>query len=155
MKEYFKYKNGYLNITDEAIFLTGSGNWSEIKDCKEKSSVTLRSNTKRKLKTYLFLLLLLLLTAFFFIKSKNSFLPLGFLALLIAAWYYISSESGNRYKIPLSKIKSITLDASEMRVNFLNETGDVSFEIITGLEEKGIHFFTENKSIFKIDFVAD
>ena len=39
MKEYFKYANGYININDENLFLTHSGNWSETSTLVEKLSL--------------------------------------------------------------------------------------------------------------------
>lgn len=32
MKHFFKYKFGYINIDEETLYLTKTGNWQEVKD---------------------------------------------------------------------------------------------------------------------------
>ena len=61
MKEFFKYANGYVNINDENLFLTNSGNWSETKEINEKSAKTIRQNNVKGFKFYVFLFIIIVL----------------------------------------------------------------------------------------------
>ena len=55
MKEYFKYANGFVNLNDENLFLTNSGNWSETSDLLEKSPKSIRQNNFKGFKIYIYL----------------------------------------------------------------------------------------------------
>ena len=67
MKEYFKYANGYVNINDENLFLTNSGNWSETHDLLEKSPKSIRKNDLKSVKIYAYYFVIIVLVAIFVI----------------------------------------------------------------------------------------
>lgn len=37
MKKWFKYEYGFVNIDEDYIYLTNTGNWSDTKDLQELS----------------------------------------------------------------------------------------------------------------------
>jgi hypothetical protein len=45
MRHYFRYKGGYINIDDENIYLTTTGNWQETSVLKEQK----KKNYQRQL----------------------------------------------------------------------------------------------------------
>lgn len=142
MKEYFKYTKGFVNIDDDNLYLTNSGNWQEARNLKEKSSKTIKANNFRKNKINLYFYILLGLgilgTIYQFYKGHSVRLPLVFSGLGFAAYRYMIRETGNRFKIPLSKIKSITNENDLTSILFLDEQNLETSEIISGLEIKGI-----------------
>lgn len=142
MKEYFKYDKGFVNIDDENLYLTNSGNWQEARNLEEKSSKTIKANKFRKnrisLYFYIFLGLGILLTLFQFSNGKSVRLPLVFSGLGFAAYRYMIRETGNRYKIPLSKITAVLNENNSIKINFLDEQGNETFEELFGVELKGI-----------------
>lgn len=141
MKEYFKYNRGYVNINDENLFLTNSGNWHETLELLEKSPKSIKSNYFKSFKTYLFFLLLFIACGFIFYgkehTTKSRAIPIGVIFLIIAAYQYLKRESGNSYKIPISKIQRITLIEERVTIEFLNLDGISDSETINGIEEKG------------------
>lgn len=138
MKEYFKYDNGYVNINDENLFLTNSGNWSEITTIEEKSEKTIRKNSIRSLKFYAFILGLVGLVALSVARAQNGSIPIGLILLVFAAYMYMKRDVGSKYKIPLSKIKNIEIDKEEVKIIFLNLNNVEDFEIIHKVENKGL-----------------
>ena len=149
MKEYFKYDNGYVNINDENLFLTNSGNWSETKEINEKSSKTIRQNNLKGFKIYLFLFIIVCIFLLMISKSEGRGIPVGFLSLGLAAFFYMKRETGNKYKIPLSKITDIKISGSEVKIVFLNANNIEDLETIHKVESKGLHVLTELIQTFK------
>lgn len=145
MKEFFKYNNGYININHETLLMTNSGNWSETLELQEKSPKSIRKNWFKGMKFYVFFFLLFggFLLSITFEEGSKRILPVGLVLLLIIVYKYFSNEIGNTYKIPLEKIKNIEINKNEVRLVFLNLNGVEDFEIIHGVEEKGLVFLSE------------
>ncbi len=143
MKHYFKYASGYINIDDEALYLTSSGNWEEARNLIEKNANSAKANKRRvnrnSLLLYIPLALLIITSAVLVGADKLKFAPLMLLYLMI---YYIhkhfSKKLGNRYKIPLSKIQAIEPVDGGLKITFRNEAGEPDFEVVKGVEEKGV-----------------
>ena len=55
MKAWFGYNTGFVNIDDNHVYLTNSGNWSEIADLEEKGITTNKKSRRRKKKSSLFM----------------------------------------------------------------------------------------------------
>ncbi|TGD58833.1 hypothetical protein [Flavobacterium humi] len=143
MKEYFKYEHGYVNINNQDLFLTNSGNWSETLTIEEKSSKTIRKNNAKNVKIYIYFLLVICLMALIISRSQTGAIPLGLILLAFGAFLYMKRDLGNRYKIPLSKIKSIEISANEAKIIFLNESNVEDSETIRKIESKGIPILSE------------
>ena len=145
MKEFFKYSNGYININDENLFMTNSGNWSETIGLQEKSPKSKKMNSYKNIKFCIFFLIIcgiFLLSVSFEGRAKNA-LPVVLIVLMISVYKYFSNETGNKYKIPLNKLKDIQIDGKEVKFVFLNLKNVEDFEIIHGVEEKGILLLSE------------
>lgn len=150
MKHYFKYGNGYVNISDENLFLTNSGNWSETFDLLEKSPKSIKQNNFKSNKINLFLFLIICLGLLMILKAKNAVLPLGFISLGIAAFFYMKRETGKRYKIPISKIINIEVIDNTVKIIFYNANNQEDFEEITKVEFKGLGVLDELDQHLKI-----
>lgn len=137
MKEYFKYANGYVNINDENLFLTNSGNWSETHDLLEKSRRSIRRNALKSLKIYSFPFIIICISLLMMSKSDNVFFSLTFGGLGLAAFFYLKRETGKRFKIPISKITSLHITDVRVKINFKNANGIDDFEEIFEMEDKG------------------
>ena len=142
MKEFFKYNNGYININEENLFMTNSGNWSETLTLLEKSSKSRKKNSYKNIKFYIFFLIICGIFLLSIDGRVNRVFPIALIVLIIFVYRYFSSEMGNRYKIPLSKLKAIQINGKEVKFVFLNLKGEEDFEIIHGMEEKGILFLS-------------
>ena len=85
MREYFKYKKGFVNIDDENLYLTNSGNWQEARNLQEKSSKTIRANRNKKNKFTLYFYILLgigvLLLFYQLSNGKSIRIPIVFCGL--------------------------------------------------------------------------
>lgn len=145
MKHYFKYGNGYINIDDENLYLTNSGNWLETKDLIEKSKVSRQYNLKRisEKQNYWFTFYIMLMGFFGFSTETKLWLPIAVISglLLFLLFNYFKRDFGFQYKIPLSKIEAIELyEKNALKISFKNLTNEPDFEIIKNVEEKGIEF---------------
>jgi len=148
MKHFFKYEKGFININEENLFLTKSGNWSEVDLLLEKSSKSKSQNSKKKIRTYSFYAMLLSFSLLLFFnlnngKSGKMMLPLGIVLLFLSAYNYIRAGSGNQYKIPLSKINKMEYSFNSLKIYFMNLDGKEDFEKIENIEEKGVHILKE------------
>jgi hypothetical protein len=150
MKEYFKYANGFININDDNLFLTNSGNWSETYDLKEKSS---KSNfkTNKIYLNYLFVIVLIGLGIYDVLKdAKNKSFPFGIVLIGLGVLAFLKREKGKRYKIPLSKIIKITVSNNATTIIFYDENDLEDIEEITHIETKGLHVFEQIKQQFNL-----
>lgn len=148
MKYFFKYEFGYINIDDENLYMTNSGNWSETKDLLEKSSKSIKKNTIRKTKVYGFYFLIIcigLLVLLNFLKNVDTKfnISIGLVLFLLAAYNFMKSEQGSKYKIPLSKIDKMEYSYSNLKIHFKNLDNKEDFERIENIEDKGIKILKE------------
>lgn len=147
MKHYFKYSKGYINVNSEDLFLTNSGNWSETQELKEKSPATARLNGNKNFKFDFFIFILLVMVLVTTYQAINQTISKGVPILLIgislAVYRYFRNETGNRYKIPLSKIKAVVVKGDEVTIAFINANGTEDSETIKGVEPKGITVLNE------------
>lgn len=145
MKEYFKYANGFVNINDENLFLTNSGNWSETHELLEKSPKSIKQNNFKGFKIYIFLFVVVCLFVLILSKSKSGSIPFGIILLGLGAFAYLKRETGKRYKIPISKIRNIEILKNSAKIIFLNESNNEDIEEITVIETKGLSILENMK----------
>lgn len=143
MKEYFKYANGYVNINDENLFLTNSGNWSETHDLLEKSPKSIRKNDFKSLKIYSLPFIIVCLGLLLYSKLDNVFIPFAFSGSCFGAYLYLIRETGKRYKIPISKIISFNISNDTVKIVFKNANDVDDFEEIFKVEKKGLSILEE------------
>ena len=146
MKEYFKYANGYININDENLYLTHSGNWSETLTLQEKSS---KSNFKanRMYLNYLIIVVLIGFGVYDLVKDfKNKTFPFGIVLLFLGFLAYFKREKGMRYKIPIAKIKSITILNNAAKIYFYTADDLEDCTEIFKIEIKGFTILENLKS---------
>lgn len=143
MKEYFKYANGFVNINDENLFLTNSGNWSETHELLEKSSKSIKQNNFKGFKIYIFLFVIACLIVLILLKSKKGSIPFGIILLGLGVFAYMKRETGKRYKIPISKIISVTIIENSAKIIFFNENNNEDFEELYGIDAKGLGVLKE------------
>ncbi len=150
MKEYFKYANGYININDENLYLTHSGNWSETNTLVEKSS-KVNIKTNKKYLNYLFIVVLIGFGVYDLIKDfKNKTFPFGIVLIALGILAFFKREKGNRYTILLAKIKTITISNTTAEIIFCNEDELEDCETITAIESKGIIVLEQIKEEFTV-----
>jgi len=151
MREYFKYKKGFVNIDDENLYLTNSGNWQEARNLQEKSSKTIRANRNKKNKFTLYFYILLgigvLLLFYQLSNGKSIRIPIVFCGLGFAVYRYMIRETGNAYKIPLHKIELISLVETNATIHFLDENSEETTEYIGEVDSKGIYILQQQFTI--------
>lgn len=133
MKHYFKYFGGYVNIDEENLYLTNSGNWQEARGLEEKSPSTVRANNNRiiRMKGFVYgIIIVLSAAAFLFYTALSLGLLLGFGALAYKLFDYFGTEFGKRYKIPLSKLKEAKMEGDTITLIFLNAQNEVDRESV-------------------------
>jgi hypothetical protein len=127
LKEWFKYGIGYVNIDDEYIYISNSGNWGDCQRLKEKSKVTNRAATGRQMFILSFIIIvgLVALSAWLF----NTFEDIRFYFLVTPGpimiyflFKYMRREIGPAFKIPREKIGSIVI--AENSIQFVFANGD-------------------------------
>lgn len=143
MKEYFKYSNGYVNINDENLFLTNSGNWSETHYLLEKSPKSIRKNDLKSLKIYSLPFIIVCIGLLLYSKLDNVFIPFAFSGSCFGAYLYLIRETGKRYKIPISKIISFNISNDTVKIVFKNANDVDDFEEIFKVEKKGLSILEE------------
>ena len=127
----FKRKFGFVNMTPDAIYLTSTGNWTEIDRLSEKSKASIKKNAWRKTRIKLFLYPSLLVLAGIVI-SEMSHLNLMSVSLIagvaggVALIKYFSSDLGNVYKIPVDKIIRTEISDSDVTIYFLDSGGETN-----------------------------
>ncbi|GAA4081081.1 hypothetical protein GCM10022389_28970 [Flavobacterium cheonanense] len=151
MKEYFKYANGYVNINDENLFLTNSGNWSETHDLLEKSPKSIRKNDLKSLKIYNLHFIIVCIGLLMYSKLDNVFIPFAFSGSCFGAYLHLIRETGKCYKIPISKIISFDVSNDKVKILFRNANNIDDFEAIFKVDTKGLAILEEFSRQLKIN----
>ncbi len=131
MKIWSKHRFGFVNIDDDFVYLTNSGNWSEVQKLKEKhADQPEASKLQSTLMNSLYVSLFLVLLVFVALKGQVVF------AIVIASIFgvYTLYQSLTRayrgkYKIPKSKVEKVVVSNDDVHLSFLDAHGNVS-EII-------------------------
>ena len=139
----FKRKMGYVNITTDSIYLTNSGNWTEIQQIQEKSKETIRINNRRKVRIKLFLYPSLILFALILVANLTSLKVLSIGTIIafagsVAVYKYFLSDLGNRYKIPIDKIIKVEIIEESMFLQFYDSQRNITSEEIQELSTEAI-----------------
>ncbi len=146
MKQWFKYEYGFVNVDENNLYLTNTGNWSEVKTLEEKSNN--RSLNVPKWKAILFMLVVGVIFLYMFLTNLMS----GKISLLLiiglpvggyAVHKYIKSEIGNSYKIPRSKILSASIENKVVQLTFLDADDKEQTETLINVSESGIKLLEE------------
>lgn len=150
MKDWFKYKYGFINIDTENIFFTNTGNWSETKDLQEKGIQQQNKLRMFRMKIIPFALIIVVV-ALFLTNANNgkvyAGLIMGLLALAYSARNYLKSEIGSKFKLPIAKILNITINTSTADISFIDGEGNPTEEKLENLDKKGIKLLTQLKEI--------
>ncbi len=155
MKDWFKYKYGFVNIDSENIYFTNSGNWSEVDGLEEKILKTKLASMGRKAKILVFLVLVGILFTFLVTKNISSgrfslLLIIGLPVLAYYAYEYLKVEMGSKYLIPLINLTKIEIEERSIHIYFLNGNNKEDYEMLEGVDEKGILLIADLIEIRKI-----
>ncbi|HXP51832.1 MAG TPA: hypothetical protein VN922_17885 [Bacteroidia bacterium] len=124
---FFKYEYGYINIDSKNLYLTNSGNWSEIEGMEEKSPKTVKKSDRRKLWILIYLIIGFSFTMLLHaghLTGNGASLVLALLLPLscIPLYKYMRNELGPKYLVPIKKINSVEDENTGIRLNFKNES---------------------------------
>ena len=141
MKTWFKYEYGFVNIDSINLYFTNSGNWSEAKELEEKGKQ--KSTIFRKFKIKLFLITcVILFTSLFYLNLLSGkislFLIVGLAAGMYFIYNYMKTELGAKFKLPISKVKSIEIVESNVTIKFFDANEEISEIYLEKVEEKGL-----------------
>lgn len=142
MKDWFKYKYGYVNLDLENIYFTNSGNWSETFLLTENSKLKNKENKSKRNWMWFFVIVSLSLLSFSILNNLYN-LRIGIWVIIIPyAMYYIyenfKRETGDSFKIPLKKISEIKIEDQSIIFSFVNGDGIGDEFKIEDVEDKGI-----------------
>ncbi len=140
MKDWFRYKYGFVNIDDENIYFTSTGNWTETKKLQEKGIQ--KSNKIRRIRIQAFLVFSCLLGAIMLFTSLangsvNLLLLIGLPAYLFYIYNYLKTGIGENYKLPIQHIISITIEDQTAMIEFTYLDNKTYTEKLESVEEKG------------------
>jgi hypothetical protein len=146
VKEWFTHEYGFVNIDTENIYFTNTGNWSETKDLEEKGLQEQNSFRQFRMKIIPFILIAVAVFLLIFPidsgKVKFSLIT-GLVVLAISARKYLKTEISSKFKLPISKVKSITLNNKTAIIIFQNGKGKQVQETLENLDQKGIDLLEE------------
>ncbi len=147
MKHYFKYNNGYINVDDENLYITSSGNWSEARKLTEKK--LFRPQLKRKaLEVLLYPFLICCLWIAYYIYNEDYFGILFVILIYLTVIYFpLRSFLYPKFKIPFSKIEAIEpYEKNSLKISFKNLNNETGSDIVKSVEEKGVVFLLDKNN---------
>ena len=143
MQEWFKYEYGYVNIDDEHLYLTNSGNWSETINLREKSRAVNSRNENKTMRMVAFLVVVYGFFGYMIVNSMiNGRVGITLLILTVGGGYkmydYIRHGIGAKFKIPLVKISGFTVLGNTVEIEFTDGEGNIDQYKLHKVEEKGL-----------------
>ncbi len=150
MKDYFKYQFGYINIDDTNLYMTSSGNWSEIKELTEKTNKSKLNNRTRVLTNWIFIIFVIggLGIAYLsgILKGQPGLFALIGTPILVYYFYkYLQRDLGNKYSIPIFKITKIEFsnENKDALIYFLDGDHNNNKEVINNIGSKGYEILSK------------
>ena len=146
MKEWFKYEYGFINVDDDNVYLTSTGNWSETKNMEEKSDASIRKHVVKKWINILYLggwfIVFVSFLIAFYTKSTDLNqaywrLPLALIGLALIMYKHLRKDMGPKYKIPISKIKKIEFGKEDIFIHFIDPRNEQVFQELVRVAWKG------------------
>ena len=143
MREWFKYEFGYVNIDDNNVYMTRTGNWSETKEMPEKNKKVAQKNNRRGSTVIVVLAAftaLILFGLFRNMMSNTVGIPILFLLVagLFKLYQYTKRDIGGQFKIPFSKLNSIEIKDQQAVLHFTNGENEADTQTLSNIEEKGL-----------------
>lgn len=137
MRTWFQYEYGFVNIDDTNIYLTNTGNWSDIRVLKELNYTTSKAqNTSVKVGLIIITLFFTLLILFNVLSAKFS---LGLFALsvvaVISTYRYMRTEIGAQFKIPTDKLLKVEREDKDAVLTFLNYMNEPTTHVLKNVKE--------------------
>jgi len=147
-KSFYKYKYGYINIDQNNIYITSTGNWSETIQLTEKKFGKTKKRIGRVISIYFFFTIIILaLLGSLILSYKNLLFKLLSLLTSVAGFLgikrYFDTETGQRFFIPKTKIINIAINEDSIKLNFRT--------IDNKVEELKIHGFKGDTEAFKTE----
>jgi hypothetical protein len=140
MRHYFRYKGGYINIDDENIYLTTTGNWQEISGLKEQK----KNSYQKQLKFLLWGMYLVFICICVF---RQSYLML----IIVTALLGVNNLFGKTpaYKIPLAKVTSLERNNSAVILKFNNEADETVKVKLKNVPEADYQILAEHLQVIE------
>ncbi len=142
MRDWFKYEFGYVNIEHETIYLTSSGNWTEVNHLSEMTREIAKKNDHKQFSVSFYILAVLAFFGFLIFQKIVSN-QLGILLMLTAVglgykmYDYFKSDMGGQFKIPMNKINDIIIEGNSIQLHYINGEGIEDIKKLIRVNDKG------------------
>ena len=124
-RSYFKHEQGYINVMEDRLCFTRSGNWQEAEQTTERTGRTTAVHTSRVIVGVLLVLLggaaLGLMKGGRFSEGVSFPLTIGLMGFGCYKLYSaLRTDFGPSFCIPFSKIRSVEGTAQGVAITFVN-----------------------------------
>lgn len=147
MRHYFKYYNGFINVDENNLYLTKSGNWKEVEEIAEKNILSIENNSSQNLYRYTFywILYTIIIVIFFKFFSLKFWIFLA-IKLAIAQFlltYFYRRDFAKSGIIPLYHVLAIEkVNKKDIKISFRNINNEQITEVLKNVDSKGIDYLT-------------
>lgn len=122
MKRHFKYSNGFINVDENNIYITSTGNWSETKILTEKPFGKSMYDDGKYFAFYQVFGFIVVLVISLFLTETTWYIKAGLILLCSLLFYktkdYFTPELGERFLIPKIKILDINQTKKQLIIEF-------------------------------------
>jgi hypothetical protein len=145
-KLYFEYAFGYVNIDEECIYFTATGNWDEVRKLKGNRHDFIKPAHQKATKSqvYLVLLTLMMLGLFYYAWLSRSIMPIF---VGVCGFYFgfqaVRHQVKPRFYLPLDEINEVHLAGDKVTITFDEDPILSSQFILEQVSEKGIDILQE------------
>lgn len=135
MRQYYKHNHGYINIDDENIYFTRTGNWQEAHEAEEK-----KSKKKIGLIDLVTIIISIAVIVFFIIRKDYVLILLAVLPFGQLLYRYFTQTVYMPYKVPRIKIQALELKENGFVLHFFNTADEPDKQAINGIDEGALDF---------------
>ncbi|MFZ6052344.1 hypothetical protein [Halocola ammonii] len=142
MKACYKYEFGYVNVDGESVYLTNTGNWTEIARLSTKTQRSHSRDMRRYFKHTIYLVVISIVAAAFVIYNVffgvyNMVILIGLPVLIYYLYQYLKNEMGPAFAIPHHKLLSVESQGKSTIITYIDGEGDEVNDKLVKLEEEG------------------
>lgn len=139
--DFFKYRYGYINLRDNRLYFTHTGNWSEVRKLDQLKELESGTSVWRRSRMALFVLIASIgILAFGITKAWSTGVWIGALAgALFSVWKLfqnMSPEMGRAFWLSRERVEDVLPESDGVRIVYQDLDGQADTVTVGGVEEE-------------------
>lgn len=146
-KCWFEHNSGYINIKDNNIYFTNTGNWTETEEISQNQPFN--KSRSNQIKGFIYLIIVgvvILIISILNMTRDESFIWLALLAItikILGLYKYFKRDISSNFYITFSSISNISIDEDQCIIEYESSYGKKESIKLSKIPRKGLIILKE------------